>query len=177
MPNPLLIFIAVIAAVVIITLAVNAQCGPDESQRRSLWMSLRTLLFGWRSMWSIRLERRHRYPFCRVVPLPEAARMAREQTCNSRAAAKAAVVCDGDQVTGISYFAALLGDSNAVSLYGYHRVSRQLERIAQEDFKQAQLVDDATALKRYWEGVPIYTNLQIPRCDLRRRVEELVSAE
>lgn len=176
MSNALLLFVALIAALTVIVSAVNLQCGPSEAEGPGFAARLRALLVGWHPMWSLRLERRHLYPFCRIVPLRQAAEIAREQTLNTRAARTATAICKGEEVKVLSYYAAILGDADWVALYGCRRNSRRLEKINRAEFKDTQFVDDGAALKRYWENEPLYTKVHVCRCDLDRRIRQLAAA-
>lgn len=177
MSNELLLLIASISGFVALTVAMNAQCGPNANERRSLRARLGEWLFGWHPMWAVRLERRNIYPLCRIIPLHEAAEIAREQTFDTRAARMAKEICSGDKVSSLAYYAAVLGDADWMDLYGCRRNCRRLERIDRAEFKETQIVDDGQALKRYWDAEPIFTKVHICRRDLYRRIRELNAAE
>jgi len=174
MADALLLLVALIAGMMAIVMTVNMQCAPLEPDIGGRW---RDLLAGWRPMWSVRLERRHSYPFCRIIPLPHAAEIARAQTLDTCVARTGREICDGAKVNDLSYYAAVLSGADWVALYGCRRNSRRLERINRVDFKDTRFVDDGAALKRYWEGVPIYTNVHMCRRDLGRRIQELIAAD
>jgi hypothetical protein len=177
MNNALLLSVALVAALTAIVSTINMQCGPSDSERRPLRLRLRDLLIGWHPMWAVRLERSNPYPVCRIISLREAAEIAREQTVDSRAARMAEHVCSGNKVSNLTYYAAVLGDADWVALYGCRRHSRRLEKINRAEFKDTQFVDDGDALKRYWEGEPIYTKVHMCRRDLHRRIRQLTTAD
>lgn len=120
-------------------------------------------------------------PLRRLIPLPEASRLAYEKlrgrTVNARKLpAKFADMKYGGAAFPISWFGTALLGSGAIPLFGHHSPSTVLEIVPQRLVEASgHLSDDANSIKLYAENRPEYEGLFIKKADFNKRLKEIES--
>ena len=122
----------------------------------------------WLRMWDARFDRRDTWPYRRVVPMEEAARIAYEQTRDTLSA-KAA---ERDAESILGYYATALWDG-VTNLYGVRPPSTKLELVPDIEANRCGFIDDGAAIKRHGAKEVLYDKLYFKKSDLRRRIKEL----
>ena len=129
----------------------------------------KSVLPRWQPMWSVRIVRRDRLPFRRIVPLGDAARTAYEQTQGTMMA-KVAERLSKQDVLG--YFLHALTGLEGVQIFGTRPHSTKLEPITSDSFNSGSFTDGGSTFKLYGQDQPRYTNLAIKKSDVRRFVRK-----
>lgn len=124
----------------------------------------------WLPMWSIEFRPKSIYPYRRLIPLGEAARIAYEETRGTVTAMVAERMSDKGEV--LRYYTHALTLLEGVTLYGVHPPSTKQEPVPASLLKSGVFTDDGSAFRHHHEKLPEYAELMILKADLRRYIRK-----
>ncbi len=112
------------------------------------------------------------WPFPRLIPLHEAARLAYEENRHT-IGVKLEERLDKGPKRMIGSFAEMLVRDESVAIFGVYPPSKKIEQIPDEDAQVFQISDDAKQMSDAVDDERMYCDLAIKRKDFKRRRGEI----
>ena len=130
-------------------------------------------LYRWVPMWKVSFN--GWLPFRRLVPLQIAARIAYEKLDGTVAARTAEKPMNNQPGNPIQWFAtAIIGiDRGRIPIYGVKPGQQKITRIPDYEIPKCTVTNDASALERWGNNNPRFTEIAVTRSDLNMRIKEI----
>lgn len=120
-----------------------------------------------------RKDRDGLWPFCRVIPLTEAARIAYDVSQDTIAGGMARASNHIGEERLLSWFAHLIVGDELIPLYGIRPLSQKFIRVPQEGAGVDQFSNDASSLVDSYNGKTTFKNLAIRKSDFQKRLAKI----
>ena len=126
----------------------------------------------WMLVWSINKGGQKFWPFCRLIPMRLAAKIAYEETRTTLGVRlQERLNKDPDAMIGV--LAQMLVADDKVAIYGVYPPSQKFEQIPDEDARAFRITDDATEMFESNNEANRYRDLYIKHKDFKRRLGEI----
>ncbi|MEE9159843.1 MAG: hypothetical protein V3U60_15850 [Gammaproteobacteria bacterium] len=128
----------------------------------------------WLQMWPFSVHFRDIFPFRRLIPLNEAARIAYERTQGTLAAAAAERPWAGTPDV-VGYYATALAGQGDIPVYRFREHIPKLKQIPRNTLPTGSFKDNATTFTQHGKQSPLYRHLVIKRLDSKPRIKAIKS--
>ena len=157
-----------IATISFVGLVVSSALATRERRAQGYWLP----------MWRLNAINLKTFPFRRLISMKRASQIAYEKT-------RGTVLADYAEHTArdskqgydgiLDYYAGtLVGSGNAMELWGRRPPSTRLEAIdGAEEFPQCSFGDGGSSLHRYGDSEPRWTDIMVPKHQLKERIKHI----